>query len=298
MAPEFAELKPLEPGDHDWIVARLGQGASPICDLTPANLFIWCDCEKPSVTFVGDTLCILMEPHSEPAYFLEPIGGSRILDAVQACLSRTGRISRAGRILTDLLPPRGFEVVPLRDHFDYLYRRDVLAELRGKKFDGKRNHIRRFAAAFPDFEFRPLEPARFGDAAELFETWTERREGGASRPAPTSFGHECQRQALTQAFRGFERLALSAGAIFVRGEIQGFIVASAGRGETAVVHFQYANTDLPGIYQTLLREACLRLFAHCRYVNLEEDLGVPGLRRTKLSYQPLRLEEKFEIRPA
>jgi hypothetical protein len=62
-----------------------------------------------------------------------------------------------------------------------------------------------------------------------------------------------------------------------------------------VVHFQYANAELSGIYQVLLRDACRHLFAGCTYVNLEEDLGIVGLRRTKLSYLPLRLEEKYEI---
>jgi uncharacterized protein len=295
--PEFPDVRPLDPQDHGWISGRLDHEASPICDLSPANLFIWRDCERPSITMAADSLCILMEPHSEPAYFLQPVDGTRKIEAVRACLRRTGRISRAGKTLTGLLPAEEFQVLPLRDHFDYVFRTQDLAELKGKRFDGKRNHIRKFVSAFPDFEFRPLEPALFGDAAVLFENWTQRRGGEHGHAGPASFSHECQRRALDQAFRDFERLRLSAGAMFVRGEIQGFVIASITRGESAVVHFQYANKELPGIYQMLLHEACLRLFPHCPYTNLEEDLGVPGLRKTKMSYHPLHLEEKFEVRP-
>ena len=112
------------------------------------------------------------------------------------------------------------------------------------------------------------------------------------------FSRDCQRRALERALRDYERLGLSGGALVVRGELLGFIIASVGRAESAVVHFQYADAEVPGTYQALLWEACRRLFSGCAYVNLEEDLGVPGLRKTKLSYQPLRLEEKYEVRDA
>ncbi len=285
------------PDDHAILSEHVSRAGHAICDLSPANLFIWRDCEMPSLTRVGDNLCILVEPHTEPAYFLEPVGGSRRADAVRACLTHADRVSRSGRALIDLLSPQEFDIRPLRDHFDYIYRTSVLAELKGKKFDGKRNQIRRFIDSFPDYDFRPLDPSAFDDAMALFEKWIERR-GSVAVPAGSlsHLSHECQRRALERAFHDFEHLGLVGGAMIVRGELQGIIIASKGQAESAVVHFQYANAAIPGIYQTLLREACRRLFADCAYLNLEEDLGVPGLRQTKLSYLPLRLEEKYEIR--
>ena len=299
MVPDFPRLRPLELDDHAMLVELLGREAPPICDLSPANLFIWRDCERSSLTRVGDSLCILIEPHLEPAYFLEPVGGSRRTDAVRVCLTRSDRISRASRTLIDELPSQEFDIRPLRDHFDYVYRTQELAELKGKKFDGKRNRIRKFTSAIPDYDFRPLDRSRFDGAMALFEKWTERRgsEAAAASNLPY-FSCECQRRALERAFQDYERLGLVGGAMIVRGELQGFIVASTGRAESAVVHFHYADAEIQGLYQTLLWEACRRLFSSCAQVNLEEDLGVPGLRKTKLSYQPLRLEEKYEVRDA
>jgi hypothetical protein len=294
--PEFPDLRPLTNDDHEMLVELLAAATPAICDLSPANLFIWRDCERPSLTLVGDSLCILVEPHLQPAFFLEPVGGSWPVDAVRTCLTRADRISRSSKALVDTLSTQEFDVRPLRDHFDYIYRLQALAELKGKKFDGKRNQIRKFTANFPDYDFRPLERPQFDNAMALFRKWGERRGGDAAPADSPSFSYECQHHALERAFHDYERLDLVGGAISVRGELQGFIIASTARAETAVVHFQYANADLSGIYQVLLRDACRNLFAGCTYANLEEDLGLAGLRRTKLSYLPLRLEEKYEIR--
>ncbi len=295
MVPEFPDLRPLELDDHAMLVEHLGGTTPVICDLIPATLFIWRDRERPSVTRVWGSLCLLIEPQSEPAYFLEPIGGHRLADAARCCVTRIGRISRARRALVDALPPDEFDVRPLRDYFDYTYLTQVLAELKGKKFDGKRNQVRKFVSSSPDYEFRPLDRSRFGSAMRLFASWAEGRERAPTVSHP-SLSVDDQRRALERAFQAYEHLGLVGGAMIVRGELQGFIIASTGFAETAVVHFQYANADIGGIYQALLMNACRRLFAGCAYVNLEEDLGIPGLRKTKLSYRPLRLEEKYEIR--
>jgi len=294
--PEFPDLRPLTTDDHKMLAERLSLAESTICDLSPANLFIWRDCEKPSLTQVGDSLCILIEPHSLPAFFLEPVGGSRRAHAVRVCLTRTGCVSRCSKGLVDVLPAVEYDIRPLRDHFDYIYSTQTLAELKGKKFDGKRNQIRKFNGNFPGYEFHPLESAHFGDAMALFRKWGEQRGDIAAPASSPSFTYECQHHALDRAFQDYKHLGLIGAGITVQGEMQGFIIASMARADTAVVHFQYANAELSGIYQVLLREACRILFAGCTYVNLEEDLGIAGLRRTKLSYLPLRLEEKFEIR--
>ncbi len=297
--PDFPDLKPLVPEDHAALVERLREAGPSVCDLSAANLYIWRDCEAPSLAMVGDSLCILIRPHAEPPYFLEPVGGSRRADALRACLAHGGRVSRCSKALAETLSPLEFDIRPLRDHFDYIYDIRSLSELKGKKFDGKRNQIRKFASRFPDYEFRLLEPPWFGAAMDLFDKWHERRDNGTNFSDPLSaFSFECQRRALARAFQDFELLGLVGGAVVVEGEVRGFIIASMDLGDTALVHFQYADTELPGIYQVLLREACRRLFRSCAYVNLEEDLGLPGLRRTKLSYMPLRLEEKYEIRAA
>lgn len=297
MIPDYPALEPLGLGDLDALAEAYRAFAPGTCDASPVNLVIWQDCQKPALTRIHGNLCVLLCSHAEPPYFLEPYGANNLRETLRTCLEYIGMVSRVQARTLAGLPQAEFEVRPQRDTFDYIYRVQALAELKGKSFDGKRNHIRKFVRNHPDYEFRLMDPSLLHAAAELFEAWASARENGRSGTlAAGSLNHDCQRRALERAFAEYTRLGLIGGALLVRSAMQGFIVASPGAGDTAIVHFSYANPELQGVYQTLLWEACRRLFHPFTYLNLEEDMGIPGLRKTKLSWHPLKLEEKFCIK--
>jgi uncharacterized protein len=297
MFQEYPKIEPLSRDDQKLLAGYLNLSPRIICDLSLANIYAWQDCEAPHATLIHGNLCILIKTHREPDYFLEPLGNNNLAETVKICLNHIGRISRASTGLVNRLPRDLFEATPLRDHFDYLYQVRALAELKGKKFDGKRNQIKKFIRNQPDHEFLPLESRHRDQALALFERWSQDRQNGNGESSLPHFGEGCQRYALTRAFDDFESLGLKGGAIFVAGEMQGFILASEANPEMAVAHFQYANGKIGGIYQLLLQKTCQEVFSSYALLNLEEDLGIPGLRKTKLSYQPLRSEEKYLITP-
>jgi hypothetical protein len=296
MIPEFPDFKPLGPEDRDELQETYHASAPLTCDVSPTNLYLWRDCQAPILTRIRGNLCVLLHSHAEPPYFLPPLGENNLPETVRICLSHIGQVSRVPAHTAMRLPSDEFAVTPQRDSFDYIYRVQTLAELKGKGFDGKRNHIRKFARSHPQYEFQLLEASHRHHATALFDAWTSARENGRSGTlAVAALNHDCQRRALERAFEDYALLGLLGGALLVRGEIQGFMVGSRGAGDSAIAHLSYANAEMPGVYQTLLWEACRRLFSSFTYLNLEEDLGIPGLRKTKLSWQPLRLEEKFLV---
>jgi uncharacterized protein len=263
-----------------------------ICDLAPAALRIWRDCEAPSVREIEGAVCIRLDSHHEAPYFLEPTGEGDLVAALDACLRETGRVSRVRAGLARRLAPDRFAVAPLRDHFDYVCDVREIAALRGAKHDGKRNQIRKFAREHPRHEVRALAAADRGLALALFDRWGL---GRAAAPSPPSLpDRTCQRRAIERAFEEFDALSLTGAAVTDDGALLGFLVASRV-GDTAFAHFLYADAAAPGVYQTLLVEACRTVLSGATWVNLEEDLGLPGLRRTKLSWQPARLLEKYEV---
>jgi hypothetical protein len=298
MFQQFPRIEPLGREDRKLLAEYLGLSPRVTCDLSLANIYAWEDCEAPYATLIHGNLCILIKTHREPDYFLEPLGNNKLAETVKVCLDHIGRISRAGAGLVNRLPHDLVEFTPLRDHFDYVYQVKALADFKGKKFDGKRNQVKKFIRNQPDHNFSPLTRRHRDQALALFERWSkDRQNGNGEESSLPHFGEECQRDALTRAFDEFDDLGLMGGAIFVGGEMQGFILASQANPEMAIAHFQYANGKIGGIYQHLLQKTCQEVFPSYGLLNLEEDLGIPGLRKTKLSYQPLRIEEKFLITP-
>jgi uncharacterized protein len=299
MVPEYPSLESLRNEHRDILVEHLALKVRTTCDLALANLYLWSECEEPSLTIIHGNLCILIDPHSEPAYFLEPLGRENLIETVEICLKQTGRISRVSESFLEVLPPGQFQASPLRDHFDYIYEVRDLAELKGKKYDGKRNQIKKFHRNFPNYGFLPLRKGHLPQALDLFDRWASGRDSGSeSGDAEAPANVVCQRHAIQKAFTDFDELGLMGGAIFVNNYMEGFMIASSGGHDTATAHLQYANSNMAGIYQVLLSETCRQILPAFAMINLEEDLGIPGLRKTKLSNQPVRLEKKFLITPA
>lgn len=300
MQPEYPLFETLDVARRAELAPYLSLARRPICDLSMANLCIWQDCERATYTFMEGFLCVLIQPHDQPAYFLEPLGSGSVLKAATLCLSHAGRISHATETIAGELPGDRFHSAPLRDHFDYLYRVEDLAELKGNKHDGKRNQIKKFLRNNPEHRLVPLAESHRLQACEVFQRWSRQRmENGANGSgAPDSAASVfCQEQALKRAFADFQSLELRGLGIRTEERMDGFLLGSLLNAETAVIHFLYADSSLRGIYQLLLQESCRTVFSAQRWINLEEDLGIPGLRRTKMSYDPVRLEKKFLITP-
>ncbi|MFH1683365.1 MAG: phosphatidylglycerol lysyltransferase domain-containing protein [Candidatus Margulisiibacteriota bacterium] len=280
--------------DLDQIKKHLKNTDPNICEFSLANLVIWKDFDQPKATLINGNLCILITPPNEPPFFLEPIGDNMLLETVETCFKRTGKISRATENFIRKLSLLRIRVTCMRDHFDYIYQIKTLAELKGRKFDGKRNHIKNFRLRHPDYEYITLKPELKSSCLELFEEWFAIRK--ESRHFP-KLAYTSQKSALEKTFKYYTQLNLLGGALLIDKKVKGFMIGSQLNKETVSAHFQYGHPALRGIFQTSLWEACNKTFSKFTYINLEQDLGIPGIRKAKLSYYPLRLEKKFEITP-
>jgi uncharacterized protein len=292
MIPEYPNFKPLEIDQCEEIAAQLAPTPRDICELCVGNLFIWQDFDRPQVTLINKNVCALLSPPNEPPYFLEPFGTLQLKETVDLCLKHAGRISRASELFIAQLPSNVYKTNPLRNHFDYIYETKVLAELKGKKYDGKRNHVKKFQQRNPGYEYLPLNSSFKDEALALFERWFAIRAESKYFPR---LAYTAQKAAVTAAFDNFERLQLRGGALLIDKKLRGFTLGSLINPELVSVHFMYGDPNLQGVSQTLLWEACNKTYAAVKYADLEQDLGIPGLRTMKLSYQPLKLEQKFEL---
>jgi len=295
MIPEYPRMKPIERNDLEEIKRFLDLSTRSICELSITNLYIWRNFDNPRLTMMNGNLCIFISPPNEPPFFLEPIGSSALKGTADALLERSGRLSRVSEGFLQNLPIKSYKIKCLRNQFDYVFLRSELAELKGKKFDAKRNHIRKFKKRHPDYKYVELTPDHKSEAAGLFEKWFSIRK--ESRHFP-KLAHDSQKKAVSEAFLNFRELDLCGGGIFLKGELICFTLGSGLNRDTVSVHLQYCDPSIQGTAQIILHEACERSYSKYRYVNLEQDLGIPGLRKSKLSWQPVQIMRKFQVEGA
>ncbi len=285
--PVFPDLKPVGPEDRPLIEDFLRRFPSEACELNFANIYIWRNSEKPRYGVLNGNLCLFLEPDFEPPYALPPLGRTALRETVAACLSLAPRLSRVTEDIAGELAD-GFGIEEDRDNFDYLYLASDLAELGGKKYDGKRNRIRKFETTCVH-EYVELGPPLIADCRRLFEEWF-----GTKNHDPYL---RAEKDAILEGLAHFEELGLRGAAVLVDGRVRAFTYGTTLVPGTAVIQVEIADPALPGLAQYINREFIRRAWPDARFVNREQDVGVPGLRKAKLSYQPCRLVRKFNVRP-
>jgi hypothetical protein len=169
-------------------------------------------------------------------------------------------------------------IEPVRDQYDYIYRRTDLATLHGKHLDAKRNHIHRFRAEHPDFEYRPLTTESFDECRRLTEIWQEEKGGSDTINA--------EKQVMETIFSNWEALGMIGGSIIVDGRMVAFTYGAAVTTDTFDVCVEKADRHVEGAFAIINQQFAEHLPEQYIYLNREEDMGIPGLRQAKLSYHP------------
>jgi len=286
--PSYPEFKPVGLEDRAVFDAFLGRHPSEVCELAFANIFIWKDSERPRWTVLDGGLCVLVEPDFEGPYALPPVGGERIPETIATLLSHVPRLSRVPEDFVRAFGA-GFRVEEDPGNFDYVYSRQELAELKGKKFDGKRNRIRKFESTFPrQYQYRRLAREDVPGCVRLLEAWFEEKRNGDPYM-------RAERRAILRALDSFEELGLRGGVVEVGGRVGAFTLGGRLTADMAVIPIEIADPGFVGLAQWINREYVVRECADYAFINREQDMNVEGLRKAKLSYQPVRLVKKYNL---
>ena len=173
-------------------------------------------------------------------------------------------------------------VEPVRNQYDYIYRRTDLAELHGSHLNAKRNHIHRFRAEHPDFEYRPLTPELFDECRRLMEIWQEDKNVSVN----VNVSLTAERRVMETIFSNWDALGMIGGSIFVDGRMVAFTYGAAVTTNTFDVCVEKADRHVEGAFAIINQQFAEHLPEQYIYLNREEDMGIPGLRQAKLSYHP------------
>lgn len=184
--------------------------------------------------------------------------------------------------------PEELKYMDDRPNHDYVYLRQDLAELKGRDYHGKKNHLNYFHKNF-EYEYVPLTSAMADDAMRFIDEFNKRKE------VPE---HEMQllkmeEQAMEDVFRNLEQVGYLAGAILIDKKIEALSIGGRLNKNTVTVHVEKANVNFRGLYQAINQEFCKHIPEWVKYLNREEDMGIPNLRKAKLSYKPVKMVEKY-----
>jgi hypothetical protein len=195
-------------------------------------------------------------------------------------------VTQEGKSLIEQSFPEGFRFIPNRDYFDYIYLREDLITLQGKKYQSKRNHVNKFNKLY-SYKYLPITPELVPECLTLECKWYK-----ANRTDEDAEKLTHERRSLTFALQHAVELGLTGGAICADGQIIAFSFGAPINSDTFGVHVEKGDIRYDGVYSVMNREFASHIPDRYIYVNREEDLGIPGLRQAKESYRPAILLEK------
>ncbi|MDH4226900.1 MAG: phosphatidylglycerol lysyltransferase domain-containing protein [Deltaproteobacteria bacterium] len=177
----------------------------------------------------------------------------------------------------------GYAIKEDRDNFDYLYKRDEMASLAGKKYYKKKNRVKKFLSEHSP-ECLPLTNDRIKDALSVLELWKGEKD--------TLGDYEAAKEGLLL----MEELSLCGAVYYINNKAAAYTLGEElHAGDTFVVHFEKAAHKYTGIFQYVARSFASLLPEKYVYINREQDLGLEGLRQAKESLKPAAFIKKYRV---
>ncbi|MDD6647811.1 MAG: phosphatidylglycerol lysyltransferase domain-containing protein [Firmicutes bacterium] len=270
--------------------------------------YMWRDINMFSWDIIGDYMCISGISHLE-------LEEGIILPFMFPPLTRTGEydkdslretIFRAKEHFEKKGQPFSLRLVPFhlmeiikeacpemifkddRPNYDYVYLTQDLIDLRGRAYHSKKNHLNYFLKTY-DYEYIEMTSDMADDAMKFIAEFNARKEV----PEHEMEMLRMEEQAMEDVFRNLEKVGYSAGAILIDGKIEAIAIGGQLGRNTITEHVEKANVNYRGLYQAINNEFCRNVASKAKYINREEDMGIPNLRKAKLSYKPVKLLEKY-----
>ena len=310
------KFKDVTVDDKDLIQSFTLYGERQNCDLSFANLISWRFLYNTQYAVVDDYLVFRFYTGRHLAYMMpvprprEQEDGSLRVEPCDECSVSVIRAIRDDSIamghpflmlgvcnyMRDIIEkyfPDTFDIKPDRDYSDYIYTRDKLVNLSGKKLQSKRNHINKFKTLYPGYEYRRLTPELIPQCLEVERQWRAVSKDDNGETPDEELSEELR--SMTRAFNRWDKLGLMGGAIFVGERMVAFTYGCPINHNTFDVCVEKADVSYEGAFAIINQEFVKHIPEQYYYINREEDLGDEGLRRAKLSYKPDILLEKNVI---
>jgi hypothetical protein len=268
------------------------------CEYSFTTLYIWREaCDICFTTHKG-ALIIKKKDFEGRYYFMQPLGYSKedlkeIIDALMDYKTKhnmdylfkdldEGFMEEIRAIYDDV---KGICIKEDRDNFDYLYEAEKLIKLSGKKLHGKKNHYNSFIKNY-NYEVKDIKEENIiNDVIVAAEKWYEGNND--------DYMLFYELQGIKDVLKNMEIINIKGIAVYVDEKIVAFSLGEKLNDNLAVIHIEKGDMNYRGVYSFINKAFIDRCFSDVKIINREQDLGIDGLRKSKLSYHPLKLEKKY-----
>ncbi|MGP1579990.1 MAG: DUF2156 domain-containing protein [Wolinella sp.] len=290
------QWKPIDIEDRAILERYFSAQDLHVSDFSFTNLYLWHFSRSISYAIVDGLLCIKTQYHGEQPFLFYPLGQGDKRAVIEQLMERfdSHAIPFSFRSLSlkmtqelEWLFPARFEFIHNRDRSDYIYAVEELIELRGRKFHKKKNHLNRFFELYPNFSYENLNGENVEELLEAWKLWFGRIADEADE------GLKNEYIGIVETLKQFDNMSYKGGILRIEGKIVAFTLGEQLDSDSVVVHIEKADTEYHGAYQAINQQFLANEWQHLKYVNREEDLGIEGLRRAKLSYQPVGFVDKY-----
>ena len=290
-------FRPVTAADADVLRSFTMESKCMNCDMNVANICAWQFLYHTEFAVVEGFLLLRFVTDGHVTY-MKPIGKGDLQHVLQLLAEdarslgdslRVACVCPCAQALMEESAPGAFAFESQRERADYIYLREKLVTLSGKKLQPKRNHISKFKRLYPNYEYRPLTADLVPQCLQLAEAWCSGADCREQRAALA------EQRMMAYALNHMEALHITGGTLFVEGQMVAFTFGAPINGEAFDVCVEKADTSYEGAYTMINHEFVSRLPEQYTYINREEDLGDPGLRQVKRAYNPVMMIQRYEM---
>ena len=292
-------FKKLDLAQREVVHSYLFHSGRQGCENAYANLFLW----GRQKAAVQDGFLLRFSQYNRKTVYPFPVGQGDLKVALNAIIHDAAArgipcclatMTKEDCDLVEQLYPGAFRFYSDRDSFDYVYAIDDLADLKGRKYQKKRNHLNRFRQEHPDAKIVLLDESTRVEAFLLAQQWYQSRCA-----ADPDRDYHLEQLALNRAFAFWQQLDMEGVVLMEHGKALAFAMGSRLTEDTFDIHFEKAVDIADGAYAAVNQGFAHHLrekYPQVKWLNREDDLGLEGLRKAKLSYCPDHMVEKYWAR--
>ena len=257
-------------------------------DLNFTNFYLWSFSENIEYAIQDDVLYI-RGYYEGKEYYFAPISRERnqkkIIDAVKWIKNQNGKLVFIPEEYAQFLEG-DFELKEERDSFDYIYLREDLAFLKGRKFSSKKNKVNKFIKTY-EYTYEKISDSNIEEVRAFQQKWSENRKDDEIILSETL--------GIEGVLNNYEKLKLRGGVLKVDNRIVAYAIGEKLTENMGVVHIEKGDFEYMGSYQMINMLLAREEFPDVEFLNREDDFGSLGLREAKLSYQPIKFLKKYSI---